>query len=123
MIHNPRSTSKDDVFPATTAEAESRPRRPKPRASYENVWIPPRERREEDEEEEEDDEEEDAATPEVSTASSSCRSSLTHDDKPPSSIPPTLPRRNTREAIQRLLNLETDSLLCVFCLGHKVHAR
>ena len=120
MIHNPRSTSKEDVFPAATAEAESRPRRPKPRASYENVWIPPRERREEDEE---DDEEEDAATPEVSTASSSCRSSLTHDGKPPSSVPPTLPRRNTREAIQRLLSLETDSLLCVFCLGPKVHAR
>ena len=100
MIPNPRSTSKDDVFPAATAEAESRPRRPKPRASYENVWIPPRERREEDDEEEEVDEE-DAATPEVSTASSSCRSSLTHDDKPPSSVPPTLPRRNTREAIQQ----------------------
>ena len=101
MIHNPRSTSKEDVFPAATAEAESRPRRTKPRASYENVWIPPRERREEDEEDEEDDEEEDAATPEVSTASSSCRSSLTHDDKPPSSVPPTLPRRNTREAFQQ----------------------
>ena len=90
------STSKDDVFPAAAEdEFRERPRRPKPRASYENVWIPPREKEGAD-----DNEEEATSTPEVSTASSSCRSSLNHEDKAPSSVPPTLPRRNTREAIQ-----------------------